>query len=340
MDNGNDIMDNSVNNTDIEKACDLLYDKEMDRKDYEELITEQQFNNDVLMQEYNENTDSNFSYTVESQHDDATIINNEVPVVDDNNQQNLCKEDEFDEDYKNWKYIHNDFDVNFITEDPTDKYLLEVLTKEIRYIDDVIKKKTSSASLLEILNIFIDPMVPVIVNAVNASAVSNNETIQQEDAIHFILCIIALHFYTETPTNFFELKDAYLLAKNLNYEKFKKVLDGLNNKRQSNNDSSEILWDQPFMEDPSIREGEEAMFKVNRQFFIQNKSILSADDDHLRLSKKDSEDIGLPRKNNLDKAFGPVSTLYRCCFIMYRHDPSNATSGQRGKRFDNNPDFM
>ena len=39
-----------------------------------------------------------------------------------------------------------------------------------------------------------------------------------------------------------------------------------------------------------------------------NKSILSTDDDHLRLTSSDCEDIGLPRKNNPDKAFGPVAT--------------------------------
>ena len=50
--------------------------------------------------------------------------------------------DEFDEDYVNWKFIHNDFDVSFVTEDLTEQYLLEVLLEEIRYIDDMVKNKT------------------------------------------------------------------------------------------------------------------------------------------------------------------------------------------------------
>ena len=84
--------------------------------------------------------------------------------------------------------------------------------------------------MVEILNLFIDPIVPVIINAVNASAITDKDTITEVDAVHFIRCIIALHFYTETPTNFFELKDEYPLANSLDYDKFKKVLDGLNNK--------------------------------------------------------------------------------------------------------------
>ena len=40
-------------------------------------------------------------------------------------------------------------------------------------------------------------------------------------------------------------------------------------KAQGMNNDSEIYWDKPFNEDPSIREGEEAMARVNRQFFYQ-----------------------------------------------------------------------
>ena len=85
-------------------------------------------------------------------------------------------------------------------------------------------------------------------------------------------------------------------------------MTGLNQKRQSSNDDSEIIWDQPFSEDPAIRDGEEAMSKINRKFLVHNISILSTDDDHLRLTSSECEDIGLPRKNNTDKAFGPIAT--------------------------------
>ena len=66
--------------------------------------------------------------------------------------------------------------------------------------------------------------------------------------------------------------------------------------------------DKPFNEDPSIREGEEAMDRVNRQFFLPDISIISTNDDHLCLSSSECEEIGLPWKNNSKKAFGPVST--------------------------------
>ena len=74
------------------------------------------------------------------------------------------------------------------------------------------------------------------------------------------------------------------------------------------NNDSEIHWDKPFNEDPSICEGEEAMARVNRQFFLPDISILSTEDDHLHLSSSECEGLRLPQKNNPKKAFGPVST--------------------------------
>ena len=59
---------------------------------------------------------------------------------------------------------------------------------------------------------------------------------------------------------------------------------------------SELLWEQPFSEDPDIRNGEESMTKINSLFFIPNKTIFLADDDHLRLTAIDCENLEFPRK--------------------------------------------
>jgi hypothetical protein len=113
------------------------------------------------------------------------------------------------------------------------------------------------------------------------------------NTIHFIKCIIALSVYRTSPTFMFEDPELFPLAPGLNLTKLRTVLSGLSRNQITSSDKSEVRWTSPFSEDQSIRDGEEAMYKINRQFFIPDKSIISVDDDHLRLSASHCETLGL-----------------------------------------------
>jgi hypothetical protein len=209
-----------------------------------------------------------------------------------------------------WLHDYNNFDVLLSTEDPVDNLLTLVLEEEIRHIFNVVSRETNHGTLNEIASLVIKPLIPVIVQATNSSVkgCSSKGKVSNKDAAHFIRCLIALSIYRVSPNKFFSKKHLFPLAKDLNENLFKKVYNRLNSPRKSDNQDSTIYWDKPFTEDPSIRDGEESITRINRQFFLTDISILSTDDDHLRLSSSECEDIGLPRKNNPKKAFGPVST--------------------------------
>ena len=85
-------------------------------------------------------------------------------------------------------------------------------------------KHTINGSLHKIMDIFLEPMIHVIVRACNSSVISVTETIDYKDAVHFIRCLIALSIYRVTPNNFFQKKHLFPLAKKFNQEQWQKVL--------------------------------------------------------------------------------------------------------------------
>ena len=239
--------------------------------------------------------------------------NNNNEILDDDNEEDDDESSyEYDDDdaevIGGWLHDYNNFNIELTKNEPVDEFLKEVFEEEIRHINNTVMHLTNNGDLNEIINIFIEPLIKVIVRASNASAVSGSERVNIQDAVHFIRCLIAMHIYRVTPSTFFQKTDLYPLANKLNKIQWKKVFYRLQQKQHSINKDSEIFWDKPFTEDTSIREGEDAMARVNRQFFLPDISIFSTDDDHLRLSSSECEDIGLPRKNNPKKAIGPVST--------------------------------
>jgi hypothetical protein len=261
-------------------------------------------NDDDINEDDNNENDINEIFLDDNNTNGDTTIN-------DNDDEEESEDEEGEViDLDNWRYKYNNFTTVLCNEDEIDEKLLEIFTEEIRHINNVVKQQTKSStmSLNNIISLFVSPLIPVIISAVNAAAATNEETIGINEAINFIRCLIALSYYRVTQSVLFEKSHVFPLASTLNEDDFKKVMNGLKSKPQSMNDDSEIMWDRPFMEDQSIRKGEEAIVKINREFFLPNKSILSTDDDHLRLSAIDCENIGLPRKNNPKKAFGPVAT--------------------------------
>ena len=70
-----------------------------------------------------------------------------------------------------------------------------------------------------------------------------------------------------------------------------------------------MKWDEPFQKDARIRSMERAISETAcKVAYVRSQSILSADDDQYRLSSALSEEMGFPRFNIANKAFGPVST--------------------------------
>ena len=258
-----------------------------------------EINQDIFVHEDGECTNMT-NFTTDSLFDTVNDV-----INDDNDEDD---DDLEDEELNKWQYKYNDFKIVITKEDPVDELLLKIFKEENRHIERVINQLTKSGTLSDIVNLFVAPLIPVIISAVNSSASNNDHTIETDEAIHFVRCIMALSIYKQSPSLFFDNMDMFPLAATLDKKKFNKVLNGLNRKRQSIFEDSEIRWDRPFSEDPCIRDGEDAITKINRQFFIPDVSILSIDDDHLRLSSDLCEQIGMPRKNNPDKAFGPVST--------------------------------
>jgi hypothetical protein len=251
------------------------------------------------MSNFNEDIDIN-SFLSESDADNLSLMNDDeiqshpdietgelnvsnVDTTEIDLSTELIDDDDNVDNNDGWKHDYNNFEILLTKEDPVEKMLTKILKEEIRHIERVIMQLTINGSLNEIVNLFLSPLIPVIVGAVNASASDNREKINNEDAAHFIRCIIALHIYRVTPSKFFQKESLFPLAKELNQNRFQKVLYQLNKKRQSMSTDSKIYWDKPFSEDPSIRDGEDICARINRQFFIPNVSIISTDDDHLRL---------------------------------------------------------
>ena len=267
--------------------------------------------------QFNSRDDGNFNAEDDNNDNDINEIfldenntNADTTVNDNDDAEESDGEDDEVVDLDNWRYKYNNFTTVLCQEDEIDSKLLSIFIEEIRHINNVVTQQTkcASKSLNNIISLFVSPLIPVIISAVNVTAASNLETIGIDEAINFIRCLIALSYYRVTQTVLFGKKHVFPLASTLNEDQFKKVMNGLKSKPQSTNNDSEVMWDRPFSEDPSIRKGEEAMVKINREFFLPSKSILSTDDDHLRLSASDCENIGLPRKNNPKKDFGPVAT--------------------------------
>ncbi len=251
--------------------------------------------------------DINLSFSYDGHWEDV-VQPNEHESDDEDDEESFYDDDDEFELIDGWLHEYNNYDIQLTKDDPVDELLNTVFKEEVRHVEKTTRKLTDSCSLNEIMNLFLSPLVTVIVRAANASAISSSEKINNDDAANFIRCLIALSIYRVTPSKFFQKHRLFPVSKELNKNQWQKVFYRLKQKSQLVNEDSEIFWDKPFTEDPSIREGEESMGRVNRQFFLPDVSILSTADDHLRLSSSDCEGIGLPRKNNPKKAFGPVST--------------------------------
>jgi hypothetical protein len=100
---------------------------------------------------------------------------------------------------ENRHFKNNNFNIVLCNEDEVDNKLLSIFTEEIRHIKNVITKQFKLKSLNDIISLFLSPLIPVIVSAVNASAITEEDTIGIHDAINFIRCLIALSYYRVKP---------------------------------------------------------------------------------------------------------------------------------------------
>lgn len=148
----------------------------------------------------------------------------------------------------------------------------------------------------------------------SASSASNSpKGATVEDSQEFIRSLAAMMSYRETPSNFFssKLRRKYPIAETLSRSSWSKILKGINNRRrssQSNDESLVLTWARPFSEDAAIRAAESSFSTFFSKLLFTERTILSTDDDQLRLTSTLVEDLGFPRVNNPKKCFGPVAT--------------------------------
>ena len=145
------------------------------------------------------------------------------------------------------------------------------------------------------------------------SASNSPEVATVEDSQEFIRALAAMMSYCETPSNFFssKLRRKYPIAETLSRSSWSKILKGINirsRSSQSNDDSLVLTWARPFSEDAAIRSAESSFSTFFSKLLFTEKTILSTDDDQLRLTSTLVEDLGFPRVNNPKKCFGPVAT--------------------------------
>ena len=135
-------------------------------------------------------------------------------------------------------------------------------------------------------------------------------TISRDNVYAFTKVLASLMSYNDTPTNFLDsgLREKYPIVNTLDQSSWRLVFRGINT-RQNNQRRLGLTWSEPFSEDPKIREAEA---KFSRFFsdllLVPDVTILSTDDDQLRLTSTLVEELGFPRVNNPKKCFGPVAT--------------------------------
>ena len=190
------INNNFMNDNVITDNCDYINNNQFNSRDDGNFNAEDDNNdndiNEIFLDENNTNAD-----TTVNDNDDAEESDGEDDEV---------------VDLDNWRYKYNNFTTVLCQEDEIDSKLLSIFIEEIRHINNVVTQQTkcASKSLNNIISLFVSPLIPVIISAVNVTAASNLETIGIDEAINFIRCLIALSYYRVTQTVLFGKNTSFL----------------------------------------------------------------------------------------------------------------------------------
>ena len=206
--------------------------------------------------------------------DDSTheAVNTGPPIPESVNEVESEEEEEADEDDTecfegSWKFQKLSARDRFhIDTKGTDPYLLSVFQAEATQIRSNIKSEAAdqpSSDLSAVVNIFVQPLVPVLLRAANSQLQPVATPFAKEDVYHFIRVLAWLSVYRMTPASFFNSEMANrmrLPSENFSEFRFKNFLNALS---KNTNRNSEKEWNQPFEEDRYIREMEAAIAEVS-----------------------------------------------------------------------------
>jgi len=144
-----------------------------------------------------------------------------------------------DEDYSNvdseinegvWRFMKTPCQANLTFHlNATDKSLFNIFKERIDVVTGRMFSKinTSSDIMIQIVNLFVDPLLSGWLDAANASNHQDDVPLTDEEVCHFIKTLAYLSFYAKTPTVLIDNKRAFPPASRLSLSLFRRVLKGL-----------------------------------------------------------------------------------------------------------------
>lgn len=203
----------------------------------------------------------------------------------------------------------------------TRDFLLETLKKEVHAIAKNVCSQLGKGNVDEItfddlVSMCLQPLIQPLFGAIwesQAKGVHTGKTVTLQTVNEAIRAFAAMSFYQETPSNILDsaFEGAYPLVKKQEVQSFKLICDLLKSDagQKLKDQSSLLLWQQPFLEDRHIRDTERSFNNMFwRLCIIPEVTIALTDDDQLRLGSQLVKELGIPRINNPKKVFGSVST--------------------------------
>lgn len=142
-----------------------------------------------------------------------SIQNGENPDFDDFlNEQDAAELDSevSSSTFRSWRRVSTkSLDVSISTT-ATDELLLGVAKQEMTIVCERVLSALGELppTSSNILNLFIQPLLPILLEAMNSRRAASNEesatTMTNSHVIEFIRCIASMSLYRVTPTNFFD----------------------------------------------------------------------------------------------------------------------------------------
>ena len=157
-----------------------------------------------------------------------------------------------------------------------------------------------------LLNAFLDPVfLAFLLKAVNRAFTDGKEKLLYYDIELCLKTLFWLHFYCCSPTALFDKKvrKAYGPASDLSEELWKRFMKGISYDTEGQHYGAHFKSTMTM--DHVLADASTSAWKNSVNMLFNPSTLCSLDDDHLHLRAKRNAALGLVRKHNPHKGYGP-----------------------------------
>lgn len=215
-----------------------------------------------------------------------------------------------------WSHVAVDSYETTIAVDNVDEYLLKKARPEAEIVTTRLmsrmfgrrNRRRDSVVPIDTLQLFLQPaMLGHLKSFINRSIM---DQMSSAELIQFVKIELLLSFYTCTPGRFFDVANEKLYpsaSAGLTKDRYYEILRAMgSNGTQSDNNSS-ARWSEPLKHDRDLAGAMHLARTICSAIsYVEKVSILSMDDDLLRLRSRLVESFGLSQINNPNKGLGTV----------------------------------